>query len=160
MRLPLVLLASLGLGATACAPMYGDVAVEAPTPVVVAGPPGSAVYVAAPGVEVITGWDQPMYFVDNGYWYWYEGRWMTYWGGSWVWATPPRALVGIREPWRHRWAPGTTTRDHRTTRHSYPSVRDHRSRSLPPAPTTSPRSSGSRSSGSHGGGSVRDHRRR
>jgi len=140
--------------------MYGEVAVEAPAPVVVAGPPGATVYAAAPGVHVIAGWDQPMYYVDNGYWYWHDGGWMTYWGGSWVWASPPRALVGIREPWRHRWSPRSTVRDHRSTgRRSWPTVRDHRSRSVSPARISPPRGGGVRS-GVRGVGTVRDHRRR
>lgn len=148
MRRSLVLFVILGasLGVAACGPMYGEVDVVAPTPVVVAGPPGYVGYAPAPGVQVVAGYDDPVFYVDNGYWAYSNGGWMTWWGNSWMWAQPPIVLTTVRDPWRYRgwnprgrgtwgtrgtrgwsgtrggWTPPsrTTIRDHRTGRPSAP----------------------------------------
>ena len=80
----------------ACTPMVSaDVGVAAPGP--------SLSYVA-PGVEVVTDADYPVFFYDNFYWYWEGGLWYRsprFGGPRVVVREAPRALVQIREPARY-----------------------------------------------------------
>jgi hypothetical protein len=70
MAMKLLLIAPLGI-LGACAPrVSGSVAVDAPAYVAA---PGLA-YVA-PGVEVVSDWDTPVFFADDFFWYWDGGVW-------------------------------------------------------------------------------------
>ena len=121
---------SLGLAATGCggATYHGAVAVGA-TPDLV---------VAAPGVRVIADYDEPIFFADGFYWWFYEGLW--YRAGSytdgWVYvASPPVVIINIREPWRFRhYRPHGYVVHHRPVPAHHvrrPIVRDHRSDARP-----------------------------
>ena len=75
----------------------------------VAGP--DLAYVS-PGVEVVAGYDYPVFFVDGLYWLWWDGFWYSspYWNHGWGWGreAPPR-LRGIAHPEsyaHYRAAPG------------------------------------------------------
>lgn len=153
----------------ACAPIAGDVGVGG---TVVAGPVGGGwgdpgLVWAAPGVQVYSGWNEPMFLVDNQWWWWNQNGWMGWGPGGWAWSQPPVALsTGIRDPWRFRsgatgfvagrgWARGT--------------VRDHRSWNGGGgwSPPVTHRANGgvwtgpARGTGARGfGPAVRDHRRR
>ena len=87
----------------------------------VAGP--DLVYVE-PGLEVVAGYDFPVFFVDGAYWLWWGGFWYTspYWNHGWRRdrVVPPR-IRAIDRPERYahvqpspsyamRRAPGYTTR--------------------------------------------------
>lgn len=55
---------------------------------------------AAPGVQVIADYDEPVFFSDGLYWrfgggYWYSSR---YYNRGWVSARPPAAVLGIQRP--------------------------------------------------------------
>jgi hypothetical protein len=97
----------------------------------------------APGVYVIADYDEPIFWSDGFYWWFYDGYWYrsSVYTGGWVYvATPPLVIVRIHEPHRyrhyrphgyvvrHRPVPvhrvkRPAVREHRTTR---PKVRDHR----------------------------------
>lgn len=90
---------------------------------------------AAPGVEVIANYDEPIFFVDGAYWWWYSGAWYrsAYYTGGWTYvATPPRALLTIpnRVAYRHYRPHGYTPRHRPAPAHTIrrPAVRDHRAR--------------------------------
>ncbi len=124
----LALVIACGLGTVACAPLATDVAVVSPG----VGVAGGAQWVA-PGVQVVGGWQDPVFFADNGYWYWTDNGWMTWGGNGWMWGQPPVVLAtGIRDPWRYRgwngpWRGGQVgVRDHRRWNGGGPIVRDHR----------------------------------
>jgi hypothetical protein len=57
---------------------------------------------AAPGVQVIADYDEPIFYSDGYYWRQSGGGWYrsTYYTGGWVWATPPVAVVRIDRPHR------------------------------------------------------------
>lgn len=160
----LALVVACGLGTVACAPFATDVAVVSPV-----GVAGGAQWVA-PGVQVVGGWQDPVFFADNGYWYWSDNGWMTWGGNGWMWGQPPVVLsAGVRDPWRYRGWNGVgrggqpIVRDHRTWNRGAPIVRDHRTNrgggwSRPPVQ----RSQGwNRPSGGgfRGGAVIRNHRR-
>jgi hypothetical protein len=120
------ILLSLGL-ATGCAGgMYrGSVAVTASTP--------DLVY-AAPGVQVIADYDEPIFYSDGFYWWNYDGLWYrsgTYTGGWAYVAAPPVTVVRIGEPYRYRhYRPSGYIVHNRPVpahRVQRPIVRDHRS---------------------------------
>ncbi len=104
------------------------------------------VYVS-PGVQVVADYDYPVFYADNFYWRYDSGRWYrsSWYGGGWVYATPPHAVLRIDRPYayRHYRPSGYVSRrpyvrDHRDyrrpvyrdTRPVYrdtrPAVRDHR----------------------------------
>lgn len=103
------------LGTAACAPVATEVAVATP-----------AVHDpwVAPGVQLVGGWDDPVFWADNGYWWWGGNGWMTWGAGGWMWAQPPFVLAtGVREPWRFRgWGNGAIVRDHRWNRGAWRST--------------------------------------
>ncbi|MDX2088822.1 MAG: hypothetical protein SFX73_13275 [Kofleriaceae bacterium] len=162
---------------SACAPAATGVGVQGT--VVTSGPPGAwdagpDLVWAAPGVQVVAGWDQPVFFVDNGWWWWNDGGWMWWGPGGWAWAQPPLALrTHIRDPWRFRgWgAPGqlaasprwyTYDRWFAGSRRWSPAIRDHRGGWRAP-PAARSWSAPSRAGWSGGWGSrgatIRNHRR-
>jgi hypothetical protein len=103
----------------------GTVAVSATLPDLVA---------VAPGVQVIADYDEPIFFVDGLYWWFFDGFWYrsaSYTGGWAYAAVPPVVIVGIHKPhlYRHYRPPGYVVHHrpvplHRVQR---PVVRDHRS---------------------------------
>ena len=71
---------------------------------VTATTPAPELVYASPGVQVIADFDQPVFYADNFYWrydngYWYRSDWYT---GGWVYATPPRVVLSINQPWTYR----------------------------------------------------------
>ena len=55
---------------------------------------------AAPGVQVIVDYDEPIFFADSFYWRFYGGGWYRspHHNSGWVHATPPPAVRGIDRP--------------------------------------------------------------
>ena len=98
---------------------------------------------AAPGVQVIADYNEPIFYADGFYWRFSDNLWYrsTYYTGGWgYYATPPSAIVGIRRPHDYvhyrpqGWTPRRQqpiVRDHRMER---PIVRDHREERRPPPP--------------------------
>ena len=59
----------------------------------------------APGVEVVTNFDEPVFFVDGFYWRWYSGYWYqsAWWDRGWEYRpAPPVALHNVARPWTYR----------------------------------------------------------
>jgi len=103
---------------------------------------------AAPGVQVIADYDEPIFFVDGFYWRSYGGGWYRspYHTGGWVYATPPVAVRGIDRPqayvhyrpqgWVSRRERGTAqpvARDQRGGRPAAPAYQPQAPRAAPPA---------------------------
>jgi hypothetical protein len=77
-----------------------------------------------PGVEVVAGYDYPVFFVDGLYWLWWDGFWYSsrYWNHGWGHQhVVPSRITGIHHPdhyshfqpsrtYSMRRAPGYTTR--------------------------------------------------
>jgi len=96
----------------------------------------------APGVRVITDYDQPIFFAEGAYWWFYDGFWYrsTAYTGGWVYVpSPPRVVVSIGDPWRfvdfrphgyvahYRPIPShRIQRPMRSPRAERPRIRDHR----------------------------------
>jgi hypothetical protein len=55
---------------------------------------------AAPGVQVIADFDEPIFFADSFYWRFSAGGWYRspQYSGGWVYATPPVAVMRIDRP--------------------------------------------------------------
>ena len=55
---------------------------------------------AAPGVQVIADYDEPIFFSDSLYWRFDGVRWYrsSYYTGGWIYATPPAAVLRIDRP--------------------------------------------------------------
>ncbi|MCE9575841.1 MAG: hypothetical protein K8W52_22010 [Deltaproteobacteria bacterium] len=54
-----------------------------------------------PGVEVVAGWDTPVFFVDDAFWFWDGGLWYrsAYWGGPRVYVRDvPTRITHIPRP--------------------------------------------------------------
>lgn len=101
----------------------GTVAVTAP----------DLVYVG-PGVQVIADYDEPIFFSDGFYWWFYDDVWYrsTSYTGGWIYvATPPAVIVAIHSPHHYRhYRPHGYVVHHRPVpshRVQRPTVRDHRS---------------------------------
>jgi hypothetical protein len=64
--------------------------------------PPDLVY-AAPGVQVIADYDEPIFFSDGFYWRFYGGAWYqsSYYTGGWVYARPPAAVLRINQPYAY-----------------------------------------------------------
>jgi len=80
---------------------------------------------AAPGVQVIADYNEPIFFADSLYWRYDGSRWYrsSYYTGGWVYAAPPAAVLRIGRPhdfvhyrpqgWVARRQQGPIARDHR-----------------------------------------------
>ena len=102
---------------------------------------------AAPGVQVIANYDEPIFFSDSLYWRFDGVRWYrsSYYTGGWIYATPPTAVLRIDRPrnfvhyrpqgWVARRAQpqGPVARDHRAE-----TPRVERRRDAPPPPHAAP----------------------
>jgi hypothetical protein len=97
--------------------------------------PGPAMVHVAPGVQVISDWDYPVFYADNMYWmydngYWYQSR---MYNGGWAMSyNVPGHVRGIQQPHRYvryRGQYGTHVRDHRQ-----PYYRTNRGAGTPPPP--------------------------
>jgi len=111
------------------------------------------VYVS-PGVQVIADFDEPIFYADGFYWREYNGTWYhsRYHTHGWVYAAPPRTIIGIRNRGAYRhyrptgWSPrydrgynrGPVIRDNRGYNRPYnartynrPVVRDNRGYNRP-----------------------------
>jgi hypothetical protein len=117
---------ALGLGAGCSGVGYrGTVEVSASAP--------DLAYVA-PGVHVIADYDEPIFYANGYYWWFYDGVWYrspTYTGG-WVYVSaPPTGIARIYEPhrYRHYRPQGYTVHRRPVPSHEVrrPVVRDHRS---------------------------------
>lgn len=55
---------------------------------------------AAPGIQVIADYDEPIFFADSSYWRFDGVRWYrsSYYTGGWIYATPPAAVLRIDRP--------------------------------------------------------------
>ena len=65
--------------------------------------PPDLVY-AAPGVQVIADYNEPIFYSDGFYWRYYGNTWYrsTYYTGGWVYAQPPVAVLRIDRPYAYR----------------------------------------------------------
>ena len=54
----------------------------------------------APGVYALTNWGEPVFYSNNSYWLYDDGRWYRsrYYTGGWVRARPPYAVMRIERP--------------------------------------------------------------
>lgn len=98
MRITLAsILLALALGAGCSGVGYrGTVEVSARTP--------DLLYVA-PGVQVIADYDEPIFYSDGYYWWFYDGVWYrspSYTGGWAYVSMPPVTIARIYEPHRYR----------------------------------------------------------
>jgi hypothetical protein len=88
---------------------------------------GADLVYAAPGVQVIADYDEPIFFADSFYWRLDGGRWYrsTSYTGGWVYAMPPAVVLRIDRPHNfvHYRPQGWVSR---RGRQPPPSVRDHR----------------------------------
>jgi hypothetical protein len=64
--------------------------------------PPDLVY-AAPGVQVIADYNEPIFYTDGFYWRFYGGTWYrsSYYTGGWVYARPPVAVLRIDRPYAY-----------------------------------------------------------
>jgi hypothetical protein len=104
---------------------------------------------AAPGVQVIADYDEPIFFADSLYWRFDGVRWYrsSYYTGGWVYATPPAGVRRIDRPhdfvhyrprgWVDRRAhqQGPIARDHRG---ETPRVERRQPAYAPPPPRAAP----------------------
>jgi len=65
-----------------------------------ADPYGPDLVYAAPGVQVIADYNEPIFYSDGLYWRYYGGAWYrsSYYTGGWVYARPPVAVMRIDRP--------------------------------------------------------------
>jgi len=80
---------------------------------------------AAPGVQVIADYDQPIFYADSYYWRFDHGRWArsSYYTGGWGYASPPTNIMRIDRPQRYvHYRPQGWAGHQRST----PVARDHR----------------------------------
>lgn len=71
---------------------------------VTATTPAPALVYAAPGVQVIADYEEPIFYSDNYYWRYYDGGWYrsSWYTGGWAYASPPRAVLSINRPYSYR----------------------------------------------------------
>jgi hypothetical protein len=89
---------------------------------------GADLVYAAPGVQVIADFDEPIFYVDNFYWRFYGGSWYrsTQYTGGWAYASPPVAIQRIDRPqaFVHYRPQGWVSRRERVV--AQPNMRDRR----------------------------------
>ena len=58
----------------------------------------------SPGVSVIAGYNEPVFYSNNYYWRYANNGWYRspYYNRGWVYATPPYAVSRIDRPWTYR----------------------------------------------------------
>ena len=58
---------------------------------------------AAPGVQVIADYDEPIFYSDGSYWRYYGNTWYRSprYSGGWAYATPPAAVLHIDRPYAY-----------------------------------------------------------
>jgi hypothetical protein len=132
MRLTTLLsvLVSLSLSSCAGVAYRGSVAVETP----------DLVYVG-PGVQVIADYDEPIFYADGFYWWFWGTTWYrsSDYTGGWIVASPPRTIISINpHGYRHYRPAGYVRHRHPVPSHKVkrpvvvrdhrPAVRDHRRR--------------------------------
>jgi hypothetical protein len=57
-----------------------------------------------PGVQVVTDWDQPVFYSKGHYWRYDRGDWFRsdYYDAEWTpWAKPPHEITRIERPYRY-----------------------------------------------------------
>ena len=88
------LVAAALLAATSCAGTVTTVSDD---------PYGPDLVYAAPGVQVIADYDEPIFFTDGFYWRFYGGGWYrsSRYAGGWVYANPPMAVRRIDRPYAY-----------------------------------------------------------
>jgi hypothetical protein len=83
----------------------------------------------SPGVQVVADYDDSVFYSDGFYWRNDGGNWYrsTYYSGGWgYYASPPRAIISINEPYRYRnYRPSGYQPRHQPYRSPEP-IRDHR----------------------------------
>ena len=64
---------------------------------------GANLAYVAPGVSVVAGYDYPVFYSDNYYWMYNNNVWYRspYYNRGWVYAPPPLAVRGIRNPYAY-----------------------------------------------------------
>ena len=75
--------------------------------------PSAALVEVQPGVYAVADNPEPVFFADNYYWRFYDGRWYrsTWYTGGWTIARPPVAVLHIDRPHRYsHYRPGTRDR--------------------------------------------------
>ncbi len=89
--------------------------------------------VVAPGVQVIANYDEPIFYADGLYWWFYGDAWYWshYYTGGWTYAAvPPRTILSIDRPHVYRHYRPVGYEPHRRPVPSHrvhrPVVRDHR----------------------------------
>jgi hypothetical protein len=101
---------------------------------------------AAPGVDVIADYDQPVFYTDNVYWRYDGGTWYrsSSYNGGWQYATPPPAVARIDRPTRfaHYRPQGWVARRDRSPERGATPQQDHRTvapqREAPMSPHEAP----------------------
>jgi hypothetical protein len=101
---------------------------------------------AAPGVQVIADYDEPIFYTDSFYWRFYGGGWYrsSYYNRGWVYATPPVAVLRIDRPHafiHYRPAGWVGHRDHMARQPMVREQRDDRTRPDPRRGEAPPRPS-------------------
>ena len=84
---------------------------------------------AAPGVQVIADYDEPIFYSDNFYWRYDGSVWYrsSYYTGGWVTMTPPSVIVQIDQPRRFvHYRPQGWVAHRSNPRRPGPVVNDHR----------------------------------
>jgi hypothetical protein len=99
MRLTLIrsICLALALAVTGCAGTYTTTATVGPDPY------GPDLVYAAPGVQVIADYNEPIFYADGFYWRYSGNAWYrsTYYTGGWAFAPPPPVILRINRPYAY-----------------------------------------------------------
>ena len=65
--------------------------------------PGPDLEYVGPGVQVVADYDQPVFYSGGFYWLYSGDAWYRspYYNGGWAYATPPAAVLSIRQPYAY-----------------------------------------------------------
>lgn len=104
MRLPTTILAAIAAAALGSACAETGAYYTTGTTGVYATAVTPNLVTVGPGVSVIAGWNEPVFFSNNYYWRYYGNGWYRspYYNRGWVYATPPYAISRIDRPWTYR----------------------------------------------------------